>query len=610
MDQWSPPRQPPTPPTPPERRGRGRPTHESRLIDEAYEEAKERYQLEAEEFRAYEESMVRAASVCPPPPPKPQLITAKDQIELQALLAELASRRKAAIPLFEPTAQQLGFLQSKARIRLARGGNRGGKTLISAMDVGMAITGQHPYLTWPKKGRAIFVGENLLHVSKVQYRKLFKPGAYQILRDPETKQYRAFHPDPDAHLAHLARDAPPLIPRRFYKYRDISWENKKEEIPRTIHIRLGEIDWECMFFSSEGEPPQGVDVNLVWMDEEIPHAKWLQEMLPRLVDRGGKLIWSATPKAGTVQLYELSADAEEEKEDPSPRVTEHVMSISENPFISDENRENFRRDLQGDEDEYRVRFLGDYAIHGMRVYSEYSAKIHGHETFPIPEDWCRYAAIDPGRQVAAALFIAVAPPESEFQGRGIVYDEIYLKRSNALLFAQEVKRHVGDDHIRTWIIDHHEGRKVEAGAGLSIEVQYQKAFKGVNLAINGFTGFAYSSDDIDAGILAVRQNLQLVGGASQFLFFPEKLRWLTWEIERYVYQKINSTGIVTDKPLKRNDHLLDCLRYLSMYQLRYVRPPKKKKPTSYAYEAVKAKKKRQAMQDRADKGYGGSVILG
>jgi hypothetical protein len=246
----------------------------------------------------------------------------------------------------------------------------------------------------------------------------------------------------------------------------------------------------------------------------------------------------------------------------------------------------------------------------MRVYSEFSPKVHGHPTFLIPDDWCRYVAIDPGRQVAAALFIAIAPPDSEFSGRGVVYDEIYLKRANALLFAQELKRHVGDDFIRSWIIDNHEGRKVEAGSGMSIEEQYARSMKGVGLDVNGFAGFAYSSDDIDAGILAVRQNLQLVGGSSQFLFFNDKLRMFLWEAERYVYQKINKTGIVTDKPLKRNDHLLDCLRYLAMYQLRWIKPPKKKKKTSYAWEAIKLKKKKAAMQKRHEEGYGGSVILG
>ena len=540
----------------------------------------------------------------------PVQITAKDQVELQALLAELISRRKSAIALYEPTPEQLGFLQSKSRIRLARGGNRGGKSTTAAIDVGMAITGQHPYLPYPKQGRAIFVGCDLLHASKVMFRKLFKAGQIKIIRDPVTKKWRAFHPDADMAIAHLARDAPPLVPRRFYKYKDISWENKKEEIPRTIHIKLGEIDWECTFFSGEGEPPQGWDVDLVWFDEEIPHAKWLNEMIPRLVDRKGRLIWSATPLAGTVQLYELSSQAEEEKDDECPVVSEHTMNITTNTFISDEDREFFRKKLMADEDEYRVRFLGDFAIHGMRVYSEFSPKVHGHPTFLIPDDWCRYVAIDPGRQVAAALFIAVAPPDSEFSGRGVVYDEIYLKRANALLFAQELKRHVGDDFIRSWIIDNHEGRKVEAGAGLSIEVQYARSMKGVGLDVNGFAGFAYSSDDIDAGILAVRQNLQLVGGSSQFLFFNDKLRMFLWEMERYVYQKINKTGIVTDKPLKRNDHLLDCLRYLAMYQLRWIKPPKKKKKTSYAWEAIKLKKKKAAMQKRHEEGYGGSVILG
>ena len=41
------------------------------------------------------------------------------------------------------------------------------------------------------------------------------------------------------------------------------------------------------------EPPQGADVDLVWMDEEIRHEAWYAEMLARLTDRRGRLLWSA-----------------------------------------------------------------------------------------------------------------------------------------------------------------------------------------------------------------------------------------------------------------------------------------------------------------------------
>ena len=51
----------------------------------------------------------------------------------------------------------------------------------------------------------------------------------------------------------------------------------------------------------------------------------------------------------------------------------------------------------------------------------------------------------------------------------------------------------------------------------------------------------------------------------------EKVPNLLWEMERYSYRKLPS-GVVTDEPIKLNDHACDCLRYLFMARPE-VRPP-------------------------------------
>lgn len=537
---------------------------------------------------------------------RPELATLRQRIEMSALLAEAVSRRKEALKLYRPYPIQEDFHASQATYRLARGGNRGGKTLCVAVELARAITNQDPYRKYPLKGRAIAAGKDLLDVSKVVYRKLFKPGAIKIIRDDITAEWRAYDPRCDYDREKEAVDAPPLVAQRFYDPRHISWEDKREEVPRTIRLKTG---WELTFFSGQGDPPQGWDVDLIVMDEEIPNPAWFREMVPRLVDRRGRLIWSATAQVGTMKLFELSQRAAElkEKNDPEPRVTEHVLNIFTNPYISEKDRDNFVTDLKADgEDEFKVRGLGEFAIHGQRIYAEFQKHgVHQIKPFPIPEDWTRYVATDPGRRVSASLFVAVPPPHCEYD-RPIVYGELYLRQCNALIYGQKMKEFLGESYVQTWLIDHQEGRKTETGSGLTIEEQYDSALQKFHCTDNGFRGFTWASSDIDAGITAAKTTLQLVDGRPNWLFMTENLGWFTWEIERYLDQKVLKTGIIWDRPLGGQDHLMDCFRYIALHPLKYRKPPPAKRKKGWTTEYIKAKKKKHAQAD----GWGGAIRMG
>src|SRR5208337_2689614 len=194
--------------------------------------------------------------------------------------------------------------------------------------------------------------------------------------------------------------------------------------------------------------------------------------------------------------------------------------------------------------------------------------------------------VDPGRQVAAALFLAVPPPGDEWaRYQAIAFDEIYLKKANAQSFAKCVKQHAGDQWIQEWVIDGHAARCHEIGSGKDVETQYREAFLAEGLEFNGFKGFIWGSDDLDAGILAVKSKLQLYGGCPLWGFMTEKLRWLIWEFERYANKKISRVNIITDKPEKRHDHLCDCARYGALHDLRYIPPPNKKKHPRVSWTA-------------------------
>ena len=535
-----------------------------------------------------------------------EAFTISERIRLRDMLAERARRSKEGLRLYRPYPNQELFHASKAKIRLPIGGNRGGKTLVAAVDIARGIMGVDPYDKYPHRPlRGIFVGRDLSHCGKVMYRKLFQHGAIQILRDADTGEWRSYDPNVDGEDTTRCEPAGPLIPSRMIK--SISWEDKKEEIPKTIKLTTGH---EMTAFTGEGEPPQGWDVDWIWMDEEIGHPKWISEMLPRLVDRGGLLIWSFTPQVGSAAAWELCRRAEDEEGDENPRVQQFFYNIRTNTFISEVKRNEFEKDMLalGDE-EYRVRVLGEHASLGQRVYPEFAPRtVHRCDTFQIPENWTRYAIIDPGRTVAAALFLAVPHQQSEYSRfEAIVYKEIFCRKADAVKFAKEVKSTVGADWIHEWIIDRHGADRADIGVGKTVELQYREAFLAEGMTANNFKGFIWASDDIDGGILAVKNKLQVHDGQPKWLFMHENLRWLAWQVERYHNQKHLKTGFLTDNPIQRNCDLPDCLRYAALHNLRYVTPPRRHHKTeSWTAKYLKAKRKRKISETP---GSGGIVMF-
>ncbi len=470
---------------------------------------------------------------------------------------------------------------------------------------------------------AIVVGKDLRHCARVLYKKLFKPGAFKIIRDAATHEWRTFRPNDaaDAQRVHEAKDAPPLIPRRLYDYKKISWEDKKEEVPKCVPLKNGNA---IHFFSSLGEPPQGWDVHLVLFDEEIEHPLWYPEMSARLLDnrqedpktgkiRNGKFIWSATPQAGTQILYDLCSRAEDQRVsldgDPQfrPTTEEYVLGLLGNVFMSEGAKQDFIAKIATNEDEYRVRVLGDFALLGSRIYGEFAPHgPHGVEPFVIPEEWTRYCFIDPGRQICAVLFVAVPPPRSEFAGTRYIYDELYIRRCSAAIFAEHMRQKLVSQWIEDWWIDHRAGRMTEIGSGLTPEQQYSEALKKLNVrSIRSGYQFRWASDDVAGGIEAVRAQLHIRDGRPGIVVLRSKTPNLLNEIAKYSYKR-TPRGVVTDEPVKLNDHLMDNLRYQAMADLRWVPQKAKPKDKGANYETLKRKREK----NRGNKDWGDCIKLG
>lgn len=497
------------------------------------------------------------------------------------LVGELVRRESEALNLYRPLPQQERFHACKAPERLLRGSNRAGKTLTASVEVARALLGRDPYGKYPlENGRCFAVGKDGKHLGAVMYRKLFRAGAFWMIRDLETGLWRSYDPSKDGHRQQARKPAPPLIPQRYIA--SISWEKKASEVPEIVRLING---WELNFFSSLGKPPQGSDVDLVFFDEEIIDQTWYGEMAARLIDRAGRFFWAATPQAATEQLFDLHQRCQEPKN--HNKAVEIVLLMDDNPYIPEAQKREFISKLS--DEERRVRVFGEFAFTGYKVFPEYTDLIHGCDHFAVPPSWTRYMVVDPGHQVCAVLFAAVPPDNHHVY----VYDELYLLECNAARFGEAVAARAQGQDFEGFIIDGHMGRHTQVGSGQTVEQAYSDALRHnkVRSRRTGH-GFVWGSDDIVGGIEAIKGWLRIrPDGTTKLRIFRDACKNLDSELKRYHYTRVD--GRPSDKPHQRGAvHTVDDLRYLALFDPRWVA----NKPGSYrgegAFLAFKAKQKK------------------
>lgn len=520
------------------------------------------------------------------------------------------------LSLYRPMPGQERFHRSAAGERLVRGSNRAGKTLCAAVDVASALTGQNVTAadgrpipnSYPKTDGVIYAtGVNSDHVAKTFFRLLFKRGAYKIIRDTGTGRWRAYDPTSAADVLrkHERRPSNPLVPKRLIK--QVAFNSKAKDEVKVVKMKNG---WEIWFFSAKATPPAGDPIDVAWLDEEIGEGHYV-ELRFRLIDKQGKLVWSATPQCGREELYAMHMRAEEQAGLPDPDVEEFFLKSLENPHLPQDELRKVA-DACLDEADVRVRVDGDFIYESFRVYGEFDPDMHGLDLEGgIPDDWTRYVAIDPGHTVAAVLFGAVPPPwyqlgDVQVGHMLVLYDEIYLKRATARRVAEALHKKLKgrtEQVVERWWIDNRAARQTQIASGKRVGEQYTEEFKKLGLKSRRTgSAFSFGNDSPDDGISAVRTWLELrPNGLPKLMVLRRKStttgRWVTacpellGEFKKYHRQK-DRRGQLLDAPVKANDHLMDDVRYLVMGNPQHVAVPAAARADSYAAAAMKDLTKR------------------
>ncbi len=546
------------------------------------------------------------------PTPEPDIPLGPSQHaveQLRAVQAELAERRLESLRLYRPMPLQEEFHQSLVSERIVLGGNRGGKSLATFVEDARAATGCDPYEKYPKTdGNLVIVGRNWPHIGLVAYPMLFRAGSFRIIRDEATNEWRSFDPTKDGARRKDAKPAPPLIPPRFVK--EVSWVLKSAQYCQKVTLVNG---WVINFFSSEGDPPQGFQADLVHIDEDINNERWVGEMQARLADRKGRFVWSAMPHSKNDALLGLCERAEKEVEsgNENPIIRKFTLRFLDNAHIDEEEkRKNIERWAALGMDELKMRAEGEFTTESTLMYPTFNSSVHIHprSELPggqVPPDWTRYVAIDPGHAVMACVFGAV-PPDERFL---LLYDELYIRQCNALIFGEQFADKVREQHFYNFIMDMHGGMLRDLGSGRLPHELYSEELKkrGIRSQVSTHS-FTPGSDDIPARTSIVRQMLHIRGdGTTKLKVLEGGCPNLVREMRRYrkKTQTINGQVFVTDEPQTRGDvHAVQCMEYLCAYEPKYHQPPKSFGPEPWWVKWLADKPRRLGLQDES------CVVLG
>lgn len=525
--------------------------------------------------------------------------------DVQRMLAELARRNRESLGLWEPIPTQAAFHSCSSYIRLLLGGNRSGKTVCAAVETARAVLGVDPWKKYPASGTMVVVAKDAHTLGTSIHKRLFRSGAFQIVRDLDTGLWRAAHPwDPqDESRRDEWRMSEPLIPDRYIK--EMAWVARNKEQPERAKIVTPRGEWDMLFFVGGSEPKPGFPADVVWIDEECSNPRWPLEMRARLMDTRGCLYWSATPEHSTQTLMDWYSEAmRDEKEfdrnaQYRVRFSAFHINTATNPFKDKGAIEDFYAGTsQADID---VKVKGIFSLSKQIVFSDWDPNVCVISPFEIPSHWTRYLAIDPGWRPSTVLWMAVpqpAPknpktPEEMFDalhaGKVFIYRELVLNEGGCAELARRIHEAQGDEQIERFVLDYQFARQHEHGVGETRLEQYERAFE-------------------EEGLESVRQGPRFTPGSNKPEVRREAIhRWIRQgrlrvfkgaapsledDMRRHHYIR-DRRGTITDKV--SNHGTIDCLGYLAEYDPPWrPAPAGKESKTMSIFERLKRKQRKAA----------------
>ena len=416
------------------------------------------------------------------------------------------------------------FHNSKAHIRAVLGGNRSGKTTCGAVEFLWHITRQYPdwYPDEMKYTRAV--------KGRIFCEDFSKSGARVIV--PALEDWL------DLELIKSKKKNPMGFP--------IYWEMKNGST------------FEILTYEQKTQQYEGWKGDIAWFDEPPPRDKYVASTRG-LVDSGGRCWLTLTPLsqpwihdeivagADGVDTFSIGMDIR----DNLIRVEDGV----EHGHLSEASIKLFEKKLKPEEREARIH--GKFLHLTGLVFKQFDPNMHVIKDMEIPAHWTRYMAIDPHpRTPTAVLWMAVDEQENFF-----VYDEMFLADMDAKEIANAIKAQEGTEPAKLRYIDPAMDKDHALAGGFNIRKELMRY--GI-YTIRANNEWEYGKDALDRAITP-KWNPFLGQEAPQLRIIGSDCPRLIWEITHYVWETnpiLDADKQKRQKPTKKDDHMMDCLRYI------------------------------------------------
>jgi hypothetical protein len=451
-----------------------------------------------------------------------QALSREDQEHYLHLMDEEVKYRKSRKLLYyEPYDKQLEFHTAPTPTRAIFGGNRSGKTTCGGMEFLFHLTGQYPEWYPEEKRKKGAVKGRIIA-------KDFQKGVGEV-----------------------------IIPF-FDEWLDESLIKKRFKNPLGIFVKYwlknGSV-FDILTHEQNTEQFEGWKGHIAWFDEPPPRDKYIAT-LRGLVDFRGRNWLTLTPLTQPWIYDEIYTNADHE------RVECITVNMRENPHLDEAAIKEFESSLTEEEKEARMhgRFLH---LSGL-VYKEFTPNHHIVDDFEVPPMWTRYMAIDPHeRTPTAVMWVAVDP-----KGFKYIYDELWLEGMDIATIARAILANEGEDGARIRLIDPHNDKDNVAAGGFNVRKELMK--HGV------FTERANS--DTQLGKSRIRKDLKMMYQPLSKTTGPKLhvMRSCTqtiYEFQHYLwddYKHNREEKGIKDQVKKKDDHFMDCLRYIYNHDPRHM----------------------------------------
>lgn len=321
-----------------------------------------------------------------------------------------------------------------------------------------------------------------------------------------------------------------------------TWRNRNAEAEAELHLPGGGLV-VCKANTQGREAFQGDAVRTIRFDEECKVKGIIAESMMRIADTEGRLWFTMTPLDGWTDLL---LDHIHEPDEDTNVVYLHGK---DNPHVSAAFLEKLYRKFPA---QRAARERGEVVVMEGLVYDMWERGRHVIKHFTPPKEWPRYLVIDFGtRNPACWLFAAMAPDD-----RLHIYNVHYAK---GLTLSQHVRR------VKAMWAE----EQAELGVELSwdaVIADPEDAGARMSLANEHGISTVMANKAISAGINCVMERLLPQADGLPALYVHDNCTPVIRELEGYQWADRESKNLgQPNVPVKKNDHAMDTVRYLSMY---------------------------------------------